>query len=89
MDVDRWMASGCQGHSSKSPVPTTLPSESNSQSDGLGGKLTVSDFISQRAAVEPGAELQSNKERDGVAKGGGAGAWVCARVYTFIDTYVK
>lgn len=59
-----WMVvSGCLGHSSESPGPTTLPSESNPQSDGLGGKLTVSDFISQQAALGPGAGLQFNKER--------------------------
>lgn len=49
-----WMAvSGCLGHSWDSPGPTTLPSESNPRSEGLGGKLTVSDFISQQAAAGP------------------------------------
>lgn len=79
--------SSCLGHSSESPGPTTLPSESNPRSDGLGGKLTVSDFISRRAAEGPGAGMWSNKERTVCVKV--VGERVRAAACRCIDTYMK
>lgn len=82
-----WMGvSGCRGYSSESPGFTTLPSESNPQSDGLGGKLTVSGFISLQAAPGPGAGRKSNKGRTECPKV--VGECVCALTHAHLNVHL-